>query len=258
MSLFFYRELRRVLTTRAAYLVMFAMLYALLSFPVIVKKPPPEIRAALEAWFGAADLGLRLILFAWFDLVMNKLAIFAAAIIAAGIVTDERSKQTLDIFLSKPVTLRRYFVVKALAAAAAIAIFYVAVTVLASIYFSLMLSDFSVAAFLRMSAVHVFCAMFAAFFAALMAVSFRHKLSAMLATISVLSLGVGLAFAGFYQPAWADLFALNPISQGVSLIATAERATLLMMMKPIAALVSMCAAVLGLGAVVVTRLESQS
>jgi ABC-2 type transport system permease protein len=258
MRLFFFREWKRVLSTRAAYLVMFSMVYALLSFPVIVSKPPPDLRAGLQAWFGTENFGLRLVLFAWFDLVMNKLAIFAAAILAAGIITDERSKQTLDIFLSKPVTLRRYFVVKALAAASAIAALYVVLTVLASIYFSLMLVDFSLPAFLRMSAVHVFCAVFAAFFAALMAVSFRHKLSAMLATISILSIGVGLAFAGFYQPAWAGLFAFNPISQGVSLIATAEHATLLTTLKPIAALIVMCAVVLGLGTAIAGRLESQS
>jgi ABC-2 type transport system permease protein len=258
MKAFFFCELRRILASRPAWLVMFAMLYALLSFPVIVNKPPPEIEAALEAWFGTEKLGLRLILFAWFDLVMNKLAIFAAAILAAGIITDERSKQTLDIFLSKPVTLRRYFVVKTLAAAAAITTLYVGLTTLAAAYFSLVLANFSLVAFLAMSSVHAFSAIFAAAFAALMAVSFRHKLSAMLATIAVLSLGVGLAFAGFYQPAWASWFAFNPISQGVSLIATAELATAPMIARPLIILLGMSGVTVAVGAHLARRMEAQS
>ncbi len=258
MSRFFYREYRRVLSSRPAWLAMFAMVYALLSFPVVVNKPPTEIRAAIEAWFGADNFALRLVLFAWFDLVMNKLAVFSAAILAAGIITDERSKQTLDIFLSKPVTLRRYFVVKALAAAAALASLYAALTFLGVIYFSFMIDGFAIAPFLRMSAVHVFAAVFAALFAALMAVSFQHKLSAMLATVAALSLCVGLAFGGFYQPAWATWFALNPISQGISLIATAEHASVFAMAQPIAALIVMCAVTLGLGALRAGRLEART
>lgn len=257
MSRFIRCELRRLLTTRAAYLVMGAMAYALLAFPVVVKQPPPELRGALTAWFGAEHLELRLLLFAWFDLIMNKLAIFAAAILAAGVVTDERSKQTLDLYLSKPITLQRYWLAKALAAAAATAVLYLVLTALATLYFSLTLAAFSLRPFLLMSVVHLFCAMFASAFAALMAVSFKHKLSAMLATVGVLSVAVGLAFAGFYQPAWASLAALNPMTQGVALVATAERAAITAVLSPIAALATMSAAVLATGALLTRRQEAQ-
>lgn len=256
MNHFFWCEYNRVLRSRPALLSMLAMAYALLSFPVIVAKPPPEIRAGLEAWFGTEGFGLRLVLFAWFDLVMNKIAVFSAAILAAGIITDERSKQMLDIFLSKPVTMRRYFAIKTLGATAALATLYVILTMFASLYFTFALTDFSLAPFLRMSCVHLFAAMFAAFFAALMAVSFQHKLSAMLATIFVLSMCVGLAFGAFYQPAWASFFLLNPISHGVSLVSTAEHASFFDVIRPIGALLVFCSLAFGVGLLRAGRLEA--
>jgi hypothetical protein len=244
---FFRRETLRVLGSRPAWLAMAAMAYGLFAFPVIVAKPPPDLRPALEAWFGLERFELRLILFAWFDLVMNKLAVFSAAILSASILTDERSRNLLDVYLSKPTTVRRYFVVKALAAAAALSVLYTALTLTACGYFAFMLPGFVAVPFLKMALVHLFGAVFASLFAALMAVTFAHKLSALLASLFVLSMAVGLAFGAFYQPAWATLFAFNPMSQAVSLIAIADTATAAQMAMPIAVLVIMCAATLGVG-----------
>lgn len=215
---FLRQEYLRVLRSRQAMLGMGFLLYAVVGMPVILAKPHEEVLTAVRTWFGDAHFELKLFLFAWIDLAMNKISLFLGAILASGIVADERSKGTLDLFLSKPVTLRRYWRVKLLAAVAAFATMYAAAAAIGAVYFSLNVRGFAVGPFALMSLVHVFAACFAVVFAGTMAIVLRHKLTAMITSITALSLLVGFAFMGFYDPSLRGVAVLNPYYHGAALI----------------------------------------
>jgi hypothetical protein len=76
---------------------------------------------------------------------MNKISVLIGALLAAGIITDERSKAMLDIFLSKPVSPRRYFLVKLMAAAAVVIVIYLAAVIAGAIRFSYAVKGFGLA-----------------------------------------------------------------------------------------------------------------
>lgn len=70
-------------------------------------------------------------------------------------------------------------------------------------------------------------------FAGPAAVFFRHKLSAMLTTIMVLSIFVGFAFFGFYDPQFRTLSLLNPFYHAVVLIGSIYAIRLIDALSPI-------------------------
>ncbi|MGK4006487.1 hypothetical protein WMF31_27960 [Sorangium sp. So ce1036] len=221
---FFLREYLRVLGGRQARLMSGFMLYGIVGLPVVLGRPDEEMLSAVRAWFGGSQLELKLFLFAWFDLAMNKIAIFSAALLGAGIITDERSKGMLDIYLAKPISLMRYFVVKVLAAAAAMATLHGGATLAGALFFGRSVRGFALAPYLLMSFVHLFAAVFATIFAGVMAVSVRRKPISLLTSVVVLSALVSLAFVGFYNPSLRAISVLNPLYHGVALIDTAEAA----------------------------------
>ncbi len=109
---FLRQEFLRVLKSRPAALVIAAVVYSMVVLPFLLAKPHEEILVALQNWFGASRLDFRLFLFVWFDMVMHKISILIGAVLASGIITDERSKGLLDLYLSKPLSPRRYFLMK--------------------------------------------------------------------------------------------------------------------------------------------------
>jgi ABC-2 type transport system permease protein len=219
---FFREEFLIVLKSRQAALVIASVIYSMVALPFLLAKPHEEILNALRNWFGESRLDLRFFLFVWFDLVMNKISVLIGAVLAAGIITDERSKGILDIFLSKPVSPRRYFLVKLMAAAAVVIVIYLAAVLVGAIRFSYAVRGFDVGIFLLLASVHMLVAVYSVVFAGTMAVFFRHKLTAMLTTIMVLSIFVGCAFLSFYDPRFRISSLLNPFYHSVALIASID------------------------------------
>jgi ABC-2 type transport system permease protein len=230
---FFREEFVRVLKSRQAALVIAALIYSMIALPFLLAKPYEEILIALRSWFGASRLDLRFFLFVWFDLVMNKITILIGAVFAAGIITDERSKGMLDIFLSKPVTPRKYFLVKLMAAAAVVVVIYLAAVLIGAIRFSYAVKGFDVGIFLLLASVHVLVAVYSVIFGGTMAVFFRHKLTAMLSTVMLLSILVGCAFLGFYDPRFQTLSLLNPFYHAVVLIGSIDSLRMVDVMNPV-------------------------
>jgi ABC-type transport system involved in multi-copper enzyme maturation permease subunit len=219
---FFREEFFRVLKSRQSALVIASVIYALVAMPYLLAKPHEELLIALRNWFGASMLDLRFFLFVWFDLVMNKIAVLIGVVLAAGIITDERSKGMLDVFLSKPLSPRRYFLLKLAAAIAVVTVIYMAAAIVSVIRFSNSVKGFDAKIFLLLASLHMMVAVFSVVFAGAMAVCFKHKLTAMLATIMVLFLLVGCAFLGFYDPRFQTLSLFNPFYHAVGLIGSIE------------------------------------
>jgi ABC-2 type transport system permease protein len=230
---FFREEFLRTLKSRQAALIIAAMVYSMIAMPFLLARPHEELLTALRSWFGESQLDLRFFLFVWFDLAMNKITVLCGAVLAAGIITDERSKGMLDIFLSKPVTPRRYFLVKLAAAAAVVVVIYIVVVLVGVARFSQSVKGFDVRIFLLLASVHLLVAVYAVVFAGTMAVFFRHKLSAMLTTIMVLSILVGLAFLGFYDPRFQTVSLVNPFYHAVVLIGSIDDIRLADVAKPV-------------------------
>jgi ABC-2 type transport system permease protein len=230
---FFREEFFRVLKSRQSALVIGSVIYSMVALPFLLAKPHEEILIALRSWFGASRLDLRFFLFVWFDLVMNKITILIGAVLAAGIITDERSKGMLEIFLSKPVTPRRYFLVKLMAAAAVVVVIYLAAVLIGAIRFSYAVKGFDVGIFLLLASIHMLVAVYSVIFGGTMAVFFRHKLTAMLTTVMLLSILVGCAFLGFYDPRFQTLSLLNPFYHAVALIGSIDNFRMVDVMKPV-------------------------
>jgi ABC-2 type transport system permease protein len=230
---FFREEFFRALKSRQAALIIAAMIYSMIAMPFLLAKPHEELLTAIQSWFGESQLDLRFFLFVWFDLVMNKITVLCGAVFAAGIITDERSKGILDIFLSKPVTPRRYFLMKLAAAAAVVVVIYILAVLVGVVRFSQSVKGFDVRIFLLLASVHILVAVYAVVFAGTMAVFFRHKLSAMLTTILVLSILVGMAFLGFYDPRFQTASLLNPFYHAVVLIGSIDGIGLTDVVRPV-------------------------
>jgi ABC-2 type transport system permease protein len=245
---FFREEFFRVLKSRQAALVIAAVIYSMVALPFLLAKPHEEILIALRNWFGESRLDLRFFLFVWFDLVMNKICILIGAALAAGIITDERSKDMLDIFLSKPVSPRRYFLVKLAAAAAVVIVIYLAAVLAGVVRFSHAVKGFDVGVFLLLASVHLLVAVYSVVFAGTMAVIFRHKLTAMLATVMALSIFVGCAFLGFYDSRFQIPSLLNPFYHAVVLIGSIDSVGLAEVLRPILWLVGFNAVTVMIGA----------
>jgi ABC-2 type transport system permease protein len=214
----FARDYLRIMRSRTAMLLWAMMLYALLALPFIMQKPQPELVYAIATWLGADDVHAKLMLFAWVDASMNKFVLIMGPVLAGGIIVDERARGSLDIFASKPLRAADYFTVKLAASAAAFTTFYVAGVIGAAITFPWRVPGFDVGDLLALSATHLLAALFAVTFSATMAVVFERKLIGMLVSFIVLANLVGLAFLGFWAPAYRTLSYLNPFFDGVVLI----------------------------------------
>lgn len=211
-------EYLRIMRGRLAKLIWAILIYSVAMMPFIMQKPPPEIVHAIGAWLGAAAVPSKLVLFMWVDAAMNKFAMMLGPVLAGGIIVDEQSRGSLDLLVSKPIRAADYFSVKLIAACAAMATFYGAGVGGALLTFPWRVPGFDPAGFLVLSAVHLFATLFAVTLSATIAVITGRKLVGMLMSVSVLSLLVGLAFLGFYYPAYRGVSYLNPFFNGVVLI----------------------------------------
>jgi ABC-2 type transport system permease protein len=220
---FLTQEYLRIMRSRLALLIWAILLYTLAALPFLMAKPPPELLHFIADWLGPEAAEAKLMLFMWVDAAMNKLAVILGPALAGGIIVDERSRGTLDLLAAKPIRAEDYFTVKLGAAAGALATFYVTACLGAMLTFPWRVPGFDTRNFVALSVVHLFAAVFAATLSATVATFFSRKLTGLLVSISVLGLLVGVAFLGFYYPAYRAVSYLNPFFDGIVLIGSINR-----------------------------------
>ncbi len=235
---FFAQEYLRIMRSWLALLIWAVLLYTLVVLPFLMAKPSPELLRFIADWLGPEAAQAKLLLFVWVDAAMNKLAVILGPALAGGIIIDERSRGTLDLLEAKPVRAEDYFTVKLGAALAALATFYTAACAGAILTLPWRVAGFDIFDFLALSIVHLFAALFAATFSAAVATFFARKLTGLLVSVSVLGLLVGVAFLGFYYPAYRPVSYLNPFFDGIVLIGSINRFGAFDMLFPIALLIA--------------------
>jgi len=229
--------------------------YAALALPVLLARPPPHVRDAIEAWFGARD-PFTLFMFMWTDLAMNKLIAVLAVVLAGGVLLRERDTGVLPLLAAKPICLPRYFALRALSTCGVMATLYLAAHLLGALYFSAVVDGFRPAPFLAAAGLHVWAAIFATALAATLMVIVRRRVLGLLAALLVLFILVGLAFIGFYNPAWALLSLLNPISLGVQSLAHLHELSPALLLPPALALCLLTTLTIAAGAWSVRHMEA--
>ncbi|MFI7136001.1 ABC transporter permease [Nonomuraea sp. NPDC050153] len=253
MTTFLRQEVRALLRTRRAKIIAAVICYALLAFPIAMKQPPQSMVDLATTWFDG-DGSFTLFMFAYLDLNMNKVAMFAGIILAGGIIADERARGELPLLWSKPVTRARYFLVRLTGAVLLFALIYATVTLIGTLYYPSQVAGFDPLIYLGMATVHLFAACYAVTLAGTMGVLLGRKIPAMLISLLLLGTFVGIAFLPFYtDSAWLGW--LNPFYHGVSLIGQMHTFTLADMLTPIAALLAFHLATAALGAWKVSREE---
>lgn len=253
MTAFLGQEVRTLLRARRVKVIAVVVLYALLAFPVAMKRPPQSVVDLATDWFDG-DGPFTLFMFAYLDLNMNKVAAFAGVILAGGIIADERARGELPLLWSKPVTRTRYFLVRLTGALALFALIYTTATLIGVLYYPTQVGGFDPAVYLGMATVHLFAAGYAVTLAGTMGVLLGRKIPAMLISLLTLSAFVGMAFLPFYTGSpWLGWF--NPFYHGVSLIGRMTTFTPVDMLGPIAVLLVFHVATAALGAWKVSREE---
>lgn len=245
--LLFAVEYKRIMGSRVAWLLWGLIAYTVLLIPFILNGPQEEFTRILASWIGHDALGGKIVLFIWIDAAMNKLAIIMGAVLAGGIIADEKARGSFDLLLSKPIAAGDYFVAKLGAAVAAMATFYLGADILALLTFPWRVEGFPLRDFVALSSVHIFAALFSASFAGMAAAVFGNRLVAMLVSIVVIGALVGLAFLGFYYPAMAGFANINPFFHGVKLIGSLESYSFLDLLLPILVLVAFNLAAAAIG-----------
>jgi ABC-2 type transport system permease protein len=222
---------------RLATLIWAMIAYAVIAIPFLMARPHPELVSIFGHWLGAEGVHGKLILFIWVDASMNKIAIVLGPALAGGIIADEKARGSFDLLLAKPIAPGDYYLVKLTAAAVAAASSYLGGVMAALATFTWRVPSFSAGNFLALSVVHLFAVLFSVSFAGLAAVVFGDAFKSRLASIVVLSLLVGAAFLGFYNPALRLLSYANPFFNGVVLIGSLSHYGLPDLLRPIAVLV---------------------
>lgn len=249
-------ELRALLRARRTRLAAGLLAYAVLGAPVLLARPPEHVVAAAATWFRADDPGFALFLFVWLDLALNKLAAVLGVVLAGGVLREDQARGVLPLLWSKPITRGQYYLAKLGAAALVFSLFFALAAVLGLALFPLQLPGFRALPFLVVSAVHLLGALVAVTLSALLAVVIPRRLTAMLTSLVVLVLLVGTAFLGFYNPAWAGWADLNPFYHAVWLMGHIDNLDPALVLRPLAFLLPLHAALVGLGLRAIRRVEA--
>ncbi|WP_375773581.1 ABC transporter permease [Archangium gephyra] len=251
---FLWLDMRATFRERKTWLAAGMLAYAALAMPVIAAKPPEHVLSALKGWFSTSDPFI-LFLFIWTDLAMNKSITVIGVVLAGSLLIREKETGQLAVLLSKPVSPAAYFLARTLSACAVMGVLYIGAHLATALLVSRTLPGFRPALFFASMTVHLFAAFFCVCFSALMAVLIQKRALAALVSLLMLSLLVGLAFIGFYNPAWSGLSAFNPLTQGISMLGHVEDPSPAHMVGPMAVLLGMNAVVLALGALRARHLE---
>lgn len=250
-----YLDYRATMKERKTWIAGAMLLYAVLSIPVVLEKPPAHVREAISVWFGNPDPFV-LFMFIWIDLAMNKVMSFIPVILASSILLRERDTGVLAVLAAKPLSMSRYFVVRTISSCAVMWTLYAATQILGTLWFSLKVPGFRVGPFLAAMALHSLGSVWATACAAMIAVAVRRRLIAALVSLLVLGLLVGLALVGYYQPAWRTLTLANPISLAASAMGHLGALSLSVLAPPMVALIVLTVVTIALGARFARDLEA--
>lgn len=243
------------LRERKTWLCGAMLLYAVLSIPVILARPPAHVRDAITTWFGD-DRPFVLFMYVWIDLAMNKAIAFLPVVLASGVVLRERDVGVLPILAAKPLSMPRYFALRAVSACGVMATLHVGTQLLGLVYFTARVPGFQPATFLAAMTLHLFGAIFATGLSAAIAGWVKHRGASALMGLTVLSLLVGMSLVGFYQPAWRSVLLVNPIALGASALGSLDHLGPAVLVPPMFALTLLSIAAIGIGAAGVRRMEA--
>ena len=253
----FLLDYKRTLRDRKTWLSLGMLVYAVLSMPLVVARPPAHVAEALELWFGNVS-PFSMFMFVWIDLAMNKVIAFLPVVLASGILLTERDTGVLAVLAAKPLGLPRYFVLRATSACLVMFTLHLVTHALGLLWFPSRIDGFDRAVFSLAMALHAFAAVFATALTATIAVMVRRRLGSALVGLGVLATLVGLALIGFYQPAWRTVSYLNPITLGSLSVGKLETLNVRFILVPIVALVALTSLTLWIGAGFARRMEEQS
>jgi ABC-2 type transport system permease protein len=233
-----------------------AVLYlgALLAAPTLLEKPPPHLLAAVQSWFGGDD-PFGLFMYVWTDLAMNKLAVLTGVAMGAGVLVEDRADRSLILWMTKPVTPAGLYVLRVGSAVLMTAALYLITQLLGLGLFSAQIDGFRPLGFLISGLVHVWAPIFATCASALCAVAIGRQLGAALVSVLVLFSLVGGAFLGVYNPAWADVLALNPFTQAVAGVTFLQSQSVSTLGGPVLGLIGLNLALVTIGARLARRIE---
>jgi len=248
-------DVRAGLRERKVWFAVAAYAYAVVAVPVLLANPPTHVAAAISAFFGDQDAFTRF-MYVWTDLAMNKVVATIGIVLAAGVVLRERDTRVLPIFAAKPLTMPRYFVLRATSACIIAAMLYMTTQLIAVPYFMAQVDGFRPGAFLAAGLLHVWSAMFATALAATLAVVVGRRGPGLLLALIVIMMLVGLAFLGFYNPLWRTISLLNPFALGVEAVGQLGALGPGVLLPPMLGLAAITAATIGVGAFAVRRMEA--
>ncbi|KYF72103.1 hypothetical protein [Sorangium cellulosum] len=243
------------LRERKTWLCVAMLAYALVAIPVVLARPPDHVRAAISAWFGDAT-PFQVFMYVWIDLTMNKVIAFLPVVLASGVVLRERDTGVLPLLASKPLSIPRYFVLRALSACAVMVTLHVATQLAGAAYFTARVPGFRPGPFLGAMSLHAFAALFATALCAAIAAWVRHRGASALIGFATLGGLVGLSLIGFYQPAWRSLTLANPITLGALGLGSLDHLGPAVLGPPMLALTALTALTIAVGAAGVRRMEA--
>lgn len=250
-------DYQNALREKKTWLSLGLVLYAVLAIPLVAHEPPPHVRDAIERFFGTTD-PLAVFHYVWIDLAMNKLVTLVPVVLASGVVLTERDTGVLAILAAKPLTLGRYFLLRATTACLVMLSLHAAATVLGLLWFPLHVEGFAPLPFVFAMALHALVGVFATAFVATLAMALKRRIATALVSFSVLGLLVGMALLGFYQPAFRTYAYLNPMTLGSLSLAHLDPFEPWWLLPPALSLMMMSAITLAIGSRLALRLELAS
>ncbi|AUX28423.1 MULTISPECIES: hypothetical protein [Sorangium] len=243
------------LRERKTWLCAAMLAYALVAIPVVLARPPEHVRAAMAAWFGDAG-PFQTFMYVWIDLTMNKVIAFVPVVLASGVVLRERDTGVLPLLASKPLSIPRYFALRALSACAVMVTLHAATQLAGAVYFTARVPGFRPGPFLGAMSLHAFAALFATALSAAIAAWVKHRGASALIGFGALGGLVGLSLIGFYQPAWRAITLANPITLGALGLGSLDRLGPAVLCPPMLALAALTALAIAVGAAGVRRMEA--
>lgn len=251
---FFRREFSALLKSRKSQTMGLILLYTLAAVPFLLQHPPPEVVEAVESWFNNGSTFV-VFVFVWIDLALNKTIVLLGALLSAGIVVDERARNILTLYLSKPIRPESYYASKTAAAVVVFAWWYGVTAIAGTLTLPYRIEGFQPVTFLAISSIHLFAGTFAVCLSSALSQSFERRRSAFLASMLAIMLLVGLAFVPFYDHDLWVIGALNPFFHAISIFSELDHLTYGHVISRILLLLGWNVAAIGFGIHKVSKLE---
>ena len=249
-----YLDFLATLRERKTWIAGAMLVYAVLSVPLVLEKPPEHVKEAIAAWFGDGDPFV-VFMFIWIDLVMNKVITFLPVVLASGVVLRERDTGVLAVLAAKPLSLSRYFVLRTVSVCGVMLTLYVAAQLLGALWFPGRIAGFRAGPFLAAMSLHAFAALWATALAATLAVAVGRRGASALVSFAALGLLVGVALIGYYQPAWRAYTLVNPLTLGAQAMGHLGDLHTGVLLPPMLALAALTVVTVAVGARLARDLE---